>query len=76
MPSEVEGKLVERRFEVDDVIKVGDVVAVIEMEGKGTVDNSTDAIISNGEEEIKEPVAILESGIDLVSETIDDRFYT
>ena len=33
VPSEVEGVLLEKRFEVDDVIKVGEVVAVIRMEG-------------------------------------------
>lgn len=33
VPSEVEGVLTEKRFEVDDVIKVGDTVAVIETEG-------------------------------------------
>lgn len=33
VPSEVEGVLVERRFEVDDVIQVGQVVAVIEIQG-------------------------------------------
>ena len=33
VPSEVEGTLIERKFEVDDVIKVGDVVAVIETDG-------------------------------------------
>ncbi|MGB6153375.1 MAG: dihydrolipoamide acetyltransferase family protein, partial [Pricia sp.] len=33
VPSEVEGVLVEKRFEVDDVIKVGQTVAIIEIEG-------------------------------------------
>ena len=33
VPSEVEGVLMEKRFDVDDVIKVGDTVAVIETEG-------------------------------------------
>ena len=33
VPSEVEGVLLEKRFAVDDVIKVGDTVAVIETEG-------------------------------------------
>src|SRR5690606_8462704 len=34
-PSEVEGVLLEKRFAVDDVIKVGEVVAVIQVEGEG-----------------------------------------
>ena len=37
VPSEVDGVLLEKRFEVDDVIKVGQVVAVIEVEGAGEV---------------------------------------
>ncbi len=32
VPSEVDGVLVEKRFEVDDVIKVGEVIAIIETE--------------------------------------------
>ncbi len=34
VPSEVDGVLVEKRFEVDDVIKVGEVIAIIETEGE------------------------------------------
>lgn len=34
VPSEVEGVLIEKRFEVDDIIKVGQTVAVIEIEGE------------------------------------------
>jgi 2-oxoglutarate dehydrogenase E2 component (dihydrolipoamide succinyltransferase) len=34
VPSEVEGTLVERLFDVDDIIKVGQTVAVIEMNGE------------------------------------------
>lgn len=33
VPSEVDGVLVEKRFDVDDVIKVGEVVAVIQIDG-------------------------------------------
>ncbi|MDT7827634.1 dihydrolipoamide acetyltransferase family protein [Pricia sp. S334] len=33
VPSEVEGVLIEKHFEVDDVVKVGQTVAVIEIEG-------------------------------------------
>ena len=43
VPSEVEGILVEKLFKVDDVIKVGQTVAVIETEGG-------DSFESNGEE--------------------------
>ncbi|RRQ47587.1 2-oxo acid dehydrogenase subunit E2 [Maribacter algicola] len=33
VPSEVDGVLIEKRFDVDDIVKVGQVVAVIEIEG-------------------------------------------
>ncbi len=50
VPSEVEGVLVEKRFDVDDVIKVGQTVAVIELNGtpEGAV---------AGPESVAEPVA-------------------
>lgn len=41
VPSEVEGTLVQRLFNVDDVIKVGQTVAVIEM--NGTTDSQADS---------------------------------
>lgn len=34
VPSEVEGVLVEKRFEVDDIVKVGQIVAIIEIAGE------------------------------------------
>ncbi|MBS3738908.1 dihydrolipoamide acetyltransferase family protein [Mesohalobacter halotolerans] len=42
VPSEVDGKLLEKRFEVDDVIKVGEVIAIIETEGEDTDEDSSD----------------------------------
>ena len=33
VPSEYDGVLIEKLFEVDDVVKVGEVVAIIEVEG-------------------------------------------
>ncbi len=40
VPSEVEGVLVEKLFQIDDVIKVGNTVAVIEIKGEGQVEKS------------------------------------
>lgn len=42
VPSEVDGKLLEKRFEVDDVIKVGEVIAIIETEGEDPDEDSSD----------------------------------
>ncbi|MEO0571533.1 MAG: dihydrolipoamide acetyltransferase family protein [Bacteroidota bacterium] len=86
VPSEVEGTLLEKRFEVDDVIKVGDVVAVIEMEGNVEVSQPT--VIQPVEEtpsEMPEPAAQIESEITMVKETVgspiqdfsgSERFYS
>ncbi|WP_378177020.1 dihydrolipoamide acetyltransferase family protein [Aquimarina sp. SS2-1] len=40
VPSEVEGVLVERLFEVDDVVKVGQTIAIIETEGEGEAETA------------------------------------
>ncbi|TRZ41802.1 dihydrolipoamide acetyltransferase family protein [Robertkochia solimangrovi] len=63
VPSEVEGILVERFFEVDDVVKVGEVIAIIETEGEVNVSSSTpDAEVIEEETAVEpEPVAILEN---------------
>ncbi len=86
VPSEVEGKLVEKRFEVDDVVKVGEVVAVIEIEGEldVTVDEADSEVAIA--EEIAETVAELENQITEVAETFatepvhdfsgSERFYS
>ncbi|MGS2740143.1 dihydrolipoamide acetyltransferase family protein [Sinomicrobium sp. M5D2P17] len=37
VPSEVEGVLLEKRFDVDDVVQVGEVIAIIETEGEGGI---------------------------------------
>lgn len=42
VPSEVDGVLLEKRFEVDEVVKVGQVVAVIQVDGSDA-DTSADA---------------------------------
>ena len=51
VPSEVEGVLVEKRFEIDDVVKVGEVLAVIEIAGEA----------QDAQEEFKEEVLVNET---------------
>ncbi|MFL1896047.1 dihydrolipoamide acetyltransferase family protein [Aquimarina sp. 2-A2] len=43
VPSEVEGVLVEKLFDIDDVVKVGQTVAIIEVEGEGSASDDTDS---------------------------------
>ena len=86
VPSEVEGKLLEKRFEVDDVIKVGEIVAVIEIEGDA--ENTANSVIESQEEisiEMPTPAIQLENEIKTVKEEVisssqdfsnSDRFYS
>lgn len=62
VPSEVEGVLVEKCFQVDDVVKVGQTVAIIEVNGKesGSVE-SEKSDQSQQTKEIQETVSTLES---------------
>ena len=41
VPSEVDGVLIEKLFDVDDVVQVGQTIAVIEIEAEGTDSSST-----------------------------------
>lgn len=65
VPSEVEGVLVERFFNVDDVVQVGGVLAIIETEGN--VEETTD---SNDDVEIKNEPQPQEEAISYVEETV------
>lgn len=52
VPSEVDGKLIERFFNVDDVVKVGEVIAIIETDAETTQEESqsqTDSDAANEE---------------------------
>lgn len=84
VPSEVDGVLLEKRFNVDDVVQVGQVIAVIETEGEDADDES--AVIENtpdsqSTEEVK-AVEHIEEAITAVTDTIapvvssEGRFYS
>lgn len=85
VPSEVEGVLVEKKFNVDDVVKVGDVVAILEIEGEGTVEVTAAAVTEDSTPvEEKEAVA-LEEQINVIKNEVaptneelssSDRFYS
>ena len=66
VPSEVEGVLIEKLFNVDDVVQVGQTIAVIETEAKGTVD-----VVVPKAEPVKE-VAVAESApVAQVTQTVE-----
>ncbi|PWL37320.1 diapophytoene dehydrogenase [Flagellimonas aquimarina] len=86
VPSEVEGVLLEKRFDIDDVIKVGEVVAVIQTEGDVVEVSSTAAeSVEATEDVIATPVATIESQMAQVKESVaspvqdfssSERFYS
>ncbi|ASV31344.1 dihydrolipoamide acetyltransferase family protein [Maribacter cobaltidurans] len=81
VPSEVDGVLVEKRFDVDDIVKVGQVVAVIEIEGAGEVSDEAEEQDSME----KEMAAVAEHAVVQAKEAISsptpdysasERFYS
>ena len=86
VPSEVDGVLLEKRFNEDDVIKVGEVVAVIQIEGEvdSTADESSEAETVE-EEPAEVPAKELETQMASVKESVSapvpdfsssERFYS
>ena len=81
VPSEVEGTLVEIFFEKDDVVKVGETIAIIDVEGE---DTTTAIEVNTVDTEVKEAIATVEETVTLAKNTIatpiqtskSDRFYT
>lgn len=85
VPSEVEGILTEKRFEVDEIIKVGETVAVIETvsAGNGQLDSETEETVE--EELAPKFVEQVEETVEVARETIEkpledygnsERFYS
>jgi 2-oxoglutarate dehydrogenase E2 component (dihydrolipoamide succinyltransferase) len=81
VPSEVDGVLVEKRFNVDDVVQVGQVIAVIETEGGGTVEVTApkaepaqvaeQAVVA----QVAQTIEAAKEAVTSVSST-EDRFYS
>lgn len=82
VPSEVEGTLVEKRFEVNDVVKVGEVIAVIETDSEvsskpvvETVAETTPAEEPKEAQQIEKQVEKAQQQLEPVQET-SERFYS
>ncbi len=71
VPSEVEGILIEKRFQIDDVVKVGETIAIIETNGVATgssINGIADAeVLTSG---VEESTAKIEDAIQIAKETI------
>ncbi|GAA4270961.1 dihydrolipoamide acetyltransferase family protein [Aquimarina gracilis] len=84
VPSEVEGVLVEKLFEVDDVVEVGQTLAIIETEGEGVVESASVETKVDVVEAPKEAVVLetqMEETAEVVSGTTSDfsggsKFYS
>ncbi|CAL2092090.1 Dihydrolipoamide acetyltransferase component of pyruvate dehydrogenase complex [Tenacibaculum sp. 190524A02b] len=83
VPSEVEGKLIEILFDKDAVVQVGQTIAIIEVEGEGAVEESTNENVVV-EEAIAEVEKTMEQAKEMVSPssnatldtTTSNRFYS
>ncbi|GMN07226.1 dihydrolipoamide acetyltransferase family protein [Croceitalea sp. MTPC5] len=86
VPSEVEGKLIEKRFDVDDIIKVGEVVAVIETAAGIEKDGSVSAVNPlKTEKQVEQSIVQLEEQLVKAEEAVavpvqnvsgSERFYS
>ncbi|ALM06576.1 diapophytoene dehydrogenase [Sediminicola sp. YIK13] len=85
VPSEVDGVLVEKLFTIDDVIKVGQTVAIIEIAGDGQDDDEGGSAASKEEEVPQQVVEELEDNMEGAKETTaspamafdeSDKFYS
>ncbi|HSR60712.1 MAG TPA: dihydrolipoamide acetyltransferase family protein [Robiginitalea sp.] len=85
VPSEVDGILVEKRFEVDDVIQVGQVVAVIERSGTSPSEEAGETAAAPAAEKQPEPPAVAEVALQVEKArqaaapaiaSGEDRFYS
>ena len=81
VPSEVEGVLLEKRFNIDDIIKVGETVAIIEIEGGS---NGTETAVKELET-LEEAAAAVDETVTVAKETVatpvqgysvSERFYS
>ena len=73
VPSEVEGILIEKKFQVNEIAQVGDVIAVIEIAGSG--ETSEEEVVSEPLPEVKEipkedPIAVLEAAVSSAQTTV------
>jgi 2-oxoglutarate dehydrogenase E2 component (dihydrolipoamide succinyltransferase) len=82
VPSEVDGILVEKLFNVDDVVQVGQTIAVIETEGGGKIEVKATAPESISEPEPVKEAAEVAQTVTAAKETVapavssDNRFYS
>ncbi|MBZ9729423.1 2-oxo acid dehydrogenase subunit E2 [Salegentibacter sp. JZCK2] len=78
VPSEVEGKLIEKLFEADDVVQVGQTIAIIETDGEipsGAGDDELDLDLDDSEEEDEYAEEVAES-VETAKETAGSKDFS
>lgn len=83
VPSEVDGVLVEKLFDVDDVVQVGQTIAVIEIDGEDSPSFSAPQVeVAAAVEDIAPAIQEIENTVAVAQETVaavvssGDRFYS
>jgi len=81
VPSEVEGILVEKLFKVDDLVKVGETIAILEVGGSGIVKSQVQDVPAPVEveteavESLRQEIRKVEESISAIS-PVSGRFYS
>lgn len=80
VPSEVDGVLIEKLFEIDDVVQVGQTIAVIEIEGGATVEVKAPAkaevpTTPEAVAEVTETIVAAKNTLEPIA-SLEDRFYS
>lgn len=78
VPSPVDGKVVEVRYKLDDVVPVGEIIAVIDLSGEGevAVEESKPEVVAEKVENSVKPAVVTEAPEALTREDGDGRFYS
>ncbi|MDO7138539.1 dihydrolipoamide acetyltransferase family protein [Algibacter lectus] len=82
VPSEFEGVLVEKFFNVDDVVQVGEVLAIIETDGDVESTTNTATVVTEVDETEEQAAEQIEQTISIAKETVapivsnETRFYS
>ncbi len=78
VPSEVEGVLLERLFEENDVVKVGETIAVIEIEGEGAQEEEVAPVVEEAVTEVQKIVEVAKEAVaaPIEKKSVSGKFYS
>lgn len=76
VPSEVAGTLVEILFQVDDVVQVGQTIAIIETEGEGAVESITETTTGTSVAQIEKAVVEAKTTTESIDFSSSEKFFS